>query len=602
MSEPLRSPEEILQQYWGYTAFREPQGAIIRSVLDGRDTLALMPTGGGKSLCFQVPTLTRPGMTVVISPLIALMNDQVKNLNDRRIRAVALTSELDTRQVDVALENCLAGMVSFLYLSPERLRTEMVRARLPRMPIRLIAVDEAHCISQWGYDFRPAYRLIREIRDGLPTVPVLALTASATPEVVEDIQEQLGFREEHVIRKSFARPNLSYRVWSTRDKYGAIQALLGKHSGSGVVYVRNRRKTQEITAFLKRRGIAAEYYHAGLDPAAKAACQDSWTRNETRVVVATNAFGMGIDKPDVRWVLHWEPADCIESYFQEAGRGGRDGQGSVSYVLYDERDGKELYERYVERLVTKQDVHRHYDALMNYLHLPLGSGQDQSFDLDIKDFARHYDFDLYAVYQTIELLEKDGIWHLSDRYRERSFLRVTVDHRTLYETRLRDRLVDRLIQLMLRSYPGITEDGAHIDENRLAARLQVSPAQIRSELEFGARENCWKYRGRPAADRLWMIIPRQHAKCLPWDRKALLELRKRKKERIRSMIGYLEGSDGCRSQALLSYFGETEAEACGKCDLCLGRSPLDESTLWGYLTGKTREWECGDGRISGEGR
>ncbi len=590
MPSNQKSPQEVLQEYWGYPNFREPQGAIIESVLSGRDTLALMPTGGGKSLCFQVPTLTRSGMTLVISPLIALMNDQVKNLNDRGIRAVALTSELDARQVDIALENCMSGAVPFLYLSPERLRTEIVRMRLPQMKITMIAVDEAHCISEWGYDFRPSYRLIREVRDALPNIPVLALTASATPEVVDDIQEQLDFKSPHVIRKSFGRPNLAYRVWPTRDKYGAVTALLKKHSGAGVIYVRNRRKTQEIASFLQRRGIPATYYHAGLDAMEKQSRQDSWTRNDTRVIVATNAFGMGIDKPDVRWVLHWEPADCIESYFQEAGRAGRDGNEAVSYVLYDQRDGQELHERYVERLVTEREVHRHYEALMNYLHLPIGSGADQSYDIDLKEFSKHYDFDLYGVYQTIDLLEKDGFWHLSDGYKERSFLRITVDHRSLYETRLKNSLVDRLIQLLLRSHPGITEEGSHIDENRMAARLGVSTAAIRKELEIGNKEQRWEYKGRPEADRLWMMIPRQDTRHLPWNRKALSELRKRKEERIGSMIDYLESQEGCRNQLLLSYFGEKETEPCGKCDLCLKSEDLDETVLLDYLKAATREW------------
>lgn len=590
MSAPDKSPHEVLQEYWGYPDFREPQGEIINAVLSGRDTLALMPTGGGKSLCFQVPTLTKPGMTLVISPLIALMNDQVKNLNDRGIRSVALTSELDARQVDLALENCMSGAVPFLYLSPERLRTEIVKMRLPQMPIHLIAVDEAHCISEWGYDFRPSYRLIKEVRELLPKTPVLALTASATPEVVEDIQEQLDFDAKHVIRKSFGRPNLSYRVWLTRDKHGAILALLKKELGSGVVYVRNRRKTQEIAAFLHQRGISATYYHAGLSPEEKQARQDSWAKNETRVIVATNAFGMGIDKPDVRWVLHWEPADCIESYFQEAGRAGRDGEAAVSYVLYDKRDGDTLYERYVERLVTEKEVVRHYQALMNYLHLPIGSGQDQSFDIDLKEFSRHYDFDLYSVYQTIELLEKDGHWHLSDGYRERSFLQVTVDHRALYETRLSNRLMDRLIQLMLRSHPGITEEGAHIDENKMAARLGVSPGAIRKELEYGASEQKWEYRAKPAAERLWLTIPRQNPKHLPWNRKALADLRERKEERITSMIEYLESNDGCRGQILLSYFGEVTTEPCGNCDLCLSQEELDEIELLAFLKSQRRKW------------
>ena len=590
MSSIEKTPEQVLQEHWGYASFRSPQKEIISAVLNNEDTLALMPTGGGKSLCFQVPTLTRDGLTLVISPLIALMNDQVKALTVKGISAIALTSELDFKQVDLALENCMAGAISFLYLSPERLRSEIVRARLPQMPIRLIAVDEAHCISEWGYDFRPAYRLLVEVRQWLPKVPVLALTASATPEVVEDIQEQLSFFKKNVIRKSFGRENLAYRVWPTGDKFGAVLALLSHHPGSGVIYVRNRRKTQEIADFLRRRGIAASYYHAGLDAHDKEERQNQWTKNDLRVIVATNAFGMGIDKPDVRWVLHWEPADCVESYFQEAGRAGRDGQEAVSYVLYEERDGRELKERYLDRMVSAEDVHRHYDALMNFLHLGIGSGAEQAFDLDIKVFAKHYDFDLYGVYQTLDLLEKDGFWHVSDGYKERSFLQITADARQLYETRLQSELRDVLIQLLLRSYPGITEEGAHIDENRLAARLKTTPARIRKELQTGTQENWWLYRPRPTGDRLWMILARQPTKHLPWNKKALDDLRKRKTERIESMLAYLQKKDGCRNQSLLTYFGEKDVADCGKCDLCLQRANWNSKPFFDYLKEQPREW------------
>lgn len=590
MSSTIKTPEQVLEEFWGYPEFRPPQREIISAVLDGSDTLALMPTGGGKSLCFQVPTLTHPGLTLVISPLIALMNDQVKALKKKGISAVALTSELDFRQVDLALENCMAGAVSFLYLSPERLRSELVRARLPQMPIKLIAVDEAHCISEWGYDFRPAYRLLIEAREWLPGIPVLALTASATPEVVLDIQEQLKFSKQHVIRRSFGRPNLAYRVWQTKDKFGAVLALLKKHPGAGIIYVRNRRKTQEIADYLTRREITAAYYHAGLDAQEKELRQDGWTSNNLRVIVATNAFGMGIDKPDVRWVLHWEPADCIESYFQEAGRAGRDEKEAVSYVFYDPRDGVELRERYIERMVTAEDVYRHYDALMNFLHLGIGSGADQAFDFDIKQFAKHYDFDLYGVYQTLDLLEKDGFWHLSDGYKERSFLHITANARQLYETRLTSQIRDVLIQLLLRSYPGITEEGAHIDENSLAARLKTNPTAIRKELENGTSENWWVYRPRPAGDRLWMTLARQPSKYLPWNRKALTDLRARKEERIQSMIDYLEQSSGCRNQALLSYFGEGDTPECGKCDLCLSRAEWNPKEMDAIIERGVTEW------------
>ncbi|MCB0586106.1 MAG: ATP-dependent DNA helicase RecQ, partial [Phaeodactylibacter sp.] len=408
------SPLEILKKYWGYDGFRPLQEDIIRSVLEGKDTLALMPTGGGKSICYQVPALCREGICIVVSPLIALMKDQVENLKQRNIPAEAIYSGMHYRDIDRILDNCVYGNIKLLYLSPERLTTELARVRIQKMKASLLAVDEAHCVSQWGYDFRPPYLQIAEMREVLPGVPILALTATATPEVARDIQEKLAFRQENLLQKSFERPNLSYSVLHEEDKLKKLAEILHRVPGSGIVYVRSRRRTKEIARYLQRQKIRADFYHAGLDTEERSRKQEEWMNNKSRVVVSTNAFGMGIDKPDVRVVVHMELPDSLEAYFQEAGRAGRDGRKSYAVLLYNDSDRQNLERRFEQSFPGLKEVQRVYRALGSYFQLATGSGEGQSFDFEIVEFARNFQIKIVQAYSCLKILEQAGWIVLTD--------------------------------------------------------------------------------------------------------------------------------------------------------------------------------------------
>lgn len=398
----------ILAKYWGYHSFRPLQEEIITSVLQGNDTLALLPTGGGKSVCFQVPALVQEGVCIVISPLIALMKDQVDNLQKKGISAIAITSAMHKREIDIAFDNCVYGNIKFLYLSPERLITPIAQARIQKMKVSLIAVDEAHCISQWGYDFRPSYLEIAKLRELQPKVPVLALTATATPEVVKDIQEKLRFKKANVLQKSFERKNLAYVVIGEEDKLSRLLKVVNNVGGTGVVYVRNRKKTQEVAAFLQKNKIPADFYHAGLTPGERSQKQDSWIKNKTRVIVATNAFGMGIDKPDVRFVVHLDLPDSLEAYFQEAGRAGRDEGKAYAVMLYNEADINDLKSNVEMSFPSVEEIRQTYQALANYYQLAVGSGEGAAFDFDISELCRNYKLEPVTVFNSIRFLEKEG--------------------------------------------------------------------------------------------------------------------------------------------------------------------------------------------------
>ena len=408
------SPNDILKQYWGFDSFRPLQEDIIQSVLDGKDTLALLPTGGGKSICFQVPALVKEGICIVISPLIALMKDQVYNLQKRGIAAVAIFSGMHYKDIDRILDNCIYGNTKLLYLSPERLTSDLVRERIKKMKVSLIAVDEAHCISQWGYDFRPPYLQIAEIREYLPKVPIMALTATATPEVVKDIQEKLEFKRGEVFQQSFLRENLAYVVLEEEGKMEKLFKVLTGVRGSGLVYVRNRRKTKEIAMFLKKYRITADYYHAGLTNEERSQKQEAWINDKIRIIVATNAFGMGIDKPDVRVVVHMDLPDSLEAYFQEAGRAGRDGQKSYAVLLYNQGDKLDLERRFELSFPPLKEVRLTYQALGSYLQLAVGSGEGESYDFDLVEFSRVYGFSTVKTFNCLKVLERAGWIALSE--------------------------------------------------------------------------------------------------------------------------------------------------------------------------------------------
>lgn len=564
-------PIDILRNYWGYDSFRPLQEEIIESVLAGKDTLALMPTGGGKSICFQAPALAQEGICIVISPLIALMKDQVQQLQNRNIPAVAVHSGMRYRDIDRLLDNCVYGDTKLLYLSPERLSTELAQERIKRMKVSLIAVDEAHCISQWGYDFRPAYLEIAEAREWLPDVPVLALTATATPEVVTDIQEKLEFRAPNVLQKSFARKNLAYVVLHEEGKEEKLVDILRKVPGSGIVYVRSRRKTKEIALMLRRRGIRADFYHAGLSPQERAEKQDAWVGNQTRIIVSTNAFGMGIDKPDVRTVVHLELPDSLEAYFQEAGRAGRDGQRAYATLLYNDYDRRNLERRFELSYPPMSEIRRVYRALGSYYQLATGSGQGQSFNFDIVDFTQNFQLDIVTTFNALQILEQAGWIALTDAVFQPAGLRIKVSKDELYDYQLRNPKMDKVLKAVLRTYHGAFSNYLNLREAQLARFLKISDAELRQSFLKMKQDNIIDYQPQSDEPQLIFLQERVDPDNLAIDQQLYVFRKNRHLERIKAAIRYAE-TPVCRSQQLLAYFGESDAPPCGICDVCTGRN------------------------------
>ena len=593
---------EALKTYFGYDDFRPLQAEIVQSVLDGRDTLALMPTGGGKSLCFQVPTMAMNGLCLVITPLIALMKDQVENLRRRDIRAAAIYTGMSYEQQKTALDNCMWGPYHFLYVSPERLESEEFRERLSRLPISLIAVDEAHCISQWGYDFRPSYLKIAEIRDlvarkacgledaslqngsiaaySLKTglVPILALTATATPEVVDDIQERLAFREKNVLRKSFARPNISYVVRESNKKADEIVHILNRVSGSAIVYVRNRQRAQELAAYLQEKGISADFYHAGLSSKERSEKQEAWKKfrershgelqdgskaayrleakgEETRVIVATNAFGMGIDKPDVRVVIHHDLPDTIEAYFQEAGRAGRDEQKAFAVLLYDPSDKTKARKRIADNYPEEQMLHDVYHKTCNYLGVGADSGQGATFFIDMFDLCKKMHLPVFPTYSALHLLSQMGYFSFDEEQEIQPRVRLRVSRRELEEYRLNE-AQNELLEHLMREYTGIFTDLQYV--HKLDDKHQ--------ELVALAQRRIIDYVPRTKANVLRLTVNRQAQIRIPQD--FYHERKNHYANKLKAMVEYAENKHYCRSQVLLSYFGENDAPTCGTCDIC----------------------------------
>lgn len=571
------TPSEVLQFYWGYDSFRPLQEDIIQSVLDGRDTLALLPTGGGKSICFQVPALVQDGLCLVISPLIALMKDQVENLKKREIAAEAIYSGMHYRDIDRILDNAVYGGLKFLYVSPERLTTELMQERLKKMPVSLLAVDEAHCVSQWGYDFRPPYLQIAETRELLPKVPVLALTATATPPVVKDIQEKLGFKNGRVWQKSFARENLAYVVLQEEGKEKKLVEILQKTRGSAIVYVRSRRRTKELATWLHKHRIHADYYHAGLLQDTRTAKQDAWMNNKIRVIVSTNAFGMGIDKADVRIVVHMDLPDSLEAYFQEAGRAGRDGKKSFAVLLYNQNDRQTLERNFESAFPDMSELRRVYRALGSYFQLAIGGGQGDSFNFDLIDFTKTYQLDIMKTYSCLQMLEQAGWIMLSDAVYIPSSLRIKVSKDELYDYQLRNPKMERVLKTILRTYQGAMQYDIHLREKQLARFLAMPQQQLRQALEHLQKAGIINYSPQREDPQLIFLQERVDADNLAIDQ-ALYNFRKqRQRERIQSTIRYAETAV-CRSQQLLAYFGEEDAPQCGICDVCLGRTKAEVNT------------------------
>ncbi|MGB3545943.1 MAG: ATP-dependent DNA helicase RecQ [Saprospiraceae bacterium] len=567
----MSTPLEILVHYWKYPAFRPMQAEIVQSVLDGKDTLSLLPTGGGKSICFQVPALAREGVCLVISPLIALMKDQVSQLRKRGIVAEAIYSGMAKRDIDRVLDNCVYGNTKLLYLSPERLLSDLAKARIAKMPISMIAVDEAHCISQWGYDFRPPYLRIAEIRELHPDKPVIALTATATPEVVRDIQEHLGFRRGHeFFQQSFERKNLAYVVRHVEAKEPQLLHILSKVPGSSVVYARSRRGTKEVALLLQRSGIKADFYHAGLEPDQRDARQEAWISGKLRVIVATNAFGMGIDKPDVRTVIHLEPPDSPEAYFQEAGRAGRDGLDAYAILLTHPRDAVKLQRNFERAFPPVETIRRVYRALGSYLQLAVGSGRDESYEFEIAPFSKTYRLEPVETYYCLRALEQDGYLALSEAVYTPATLQVIGTKDELYDYQLRHRDLDLILKAILRQYQGAFTGHIRLKEGNLANFLKISRDKLRAALQQLHADKIIDY--RPATDlpQVTFLRERIDADNLDLDRKLYRFRRERAEHRLQVMVRYTS-SEECRSRQLLAYFGEPDAPPCGRCDACLDR-------------------------------
>ncbi|HHL51772.1 MAG TPA: RecQ family ATP-dependent DNA helicase [Flammeovirgaceae bacterium] len=565
----MSGAHQVLQQVFGYECFRPGQEEIINSVLAGKDTFALLPTGGGKSLCYQVPALIFEGLTLVVTPLISLMLDQVEALRARGVRAYALHSGLDHRQQQVVLDNCAFGDVKLLYCAPERLASDEFRARLPHLNVRFLAVDEAHCVSEWGHDFRPSYLLIKEVRQELGEVPMLALTATATPQIEQEVIDLLGMQEPAVFRTSFSRSNLVLVVRQVEDKEARLAEILQKVTGSAIVYVSSRRKARDLAVWLqKHKQIAATFYHAGLKAAEREARQQQWKSDRVRVMVATNAFGMGIDKHDVRLVVHVDVPASLEAYYQEAGRAGRDGQRAYAVLLHHPRDDKSLQQRFELAHPDVPYLRHVYQCLANYYKLAVGSGYFQSFDIDLSDFAKRYKLQAVKAYSALKRLEEEGLISLSEGLHLPSVLKINLQKQALYEFQVKHARYDDFIKGILRLYGGrLFAEFVKIDEQRLSHFLKSEEKQVRDYLSRLHNIRVVTYIPQTDSPKITYLTPRVHADQLFLNTKRLNMLRQAAADRLQAVQDYLT-TKTCRMQHILQYFGE-KAEACGRCDRCL---------------------------------
>ncbi|MEZ5013336.1 MAG: ATP-dependent DNA helicase RecQ [Chitinophagales bacterium] len=569
----MQDIHEILKKYWKYDSFRKQQEDIIRNVLSGKDTLALLPTGGGKSICFQVPAMAMDGLCLVISPLVALMKDQVEHLHAIGIEAYALYSGMSKREVDRIVDNCSFGSGKFLYVSPERLETPVFKERLKKMRISLIAVDEAHCISQWGYDFRPPYLRIAAIRSLFPDVPVIALTATATEKVCADICAKLEFTDHTIYRSSFARDNITFIVRENEDKEGKLLEILRKTQGSGIVYVRNRRNTREIADFLNRHHIPADYYHAGLDQLLRHKKQENWIQNKVRIMVCTNAFGMGIDKPDVRVVVHLQLPESLEALYQEAGRAGRDGKRSYAALLYHALDVRQLFKQPEIQFPEPAFIKNVYRQLGNYFQLAIGAGAGETFDFDIGDFCVRFSLRPLETQHALRILEQDDHIYISDALNRSSTIYIPVDKETLYRYQIENKSMDPLIKMLLRLLPGIFDQHMSFREKELAFHLAVSDERVLEMLHFLDTQGIVEYAPVSHKPKLTFLHPRADDAALSLNIQRLDILRKAHIERLEAVKQYVTNDGSCRMQNLLAYFNEV-SEPCGNCDICLEKNKL----------------------------
>ena len=570
------SIESILERWWGYKEFRPMQREIIESVLQGRDTLALMPTGGDKSITYQVPALAMEGLCIVVTPLIALMKDQVDQLQRRGISAVAVHSGLDPRRIEIALDNCTYGDVKMLYIAPERLETEAFRVRLRRMNISLIAVDEAHCISQWGYDFRPSYLNIAEVREFAPNAPMLALTASATELVARDIMRHLRFGKEHILRSSFARPNLSYVVRDSGDKYENLLRVINNVPGSGIVYMRTREGAEQLAEQLRKDGVNANFYHAGLPSMERALRQDEWREGKTRIIVATNAFGMGIDKADVRFVIHFSMCDSLEAYYQEAGRAGRDGRRSYAVLLSLERDSDSISKIFKAEFPPIADIKRVYELICNYLQVAIGDGAGASFIFNIYDFCHVVKLSSLTVINALKILEQNRLMTLIDEQDNPAKLMFTCSRDSLYKLNVGGNDMDTMLLTILRLYNGVFTHFRNIDELQIATHAKLSSERVHELLKMLWRMHVIRYIPATRSPMIYFDserLPQRDIYIAPETYRQRYDLAI---ERFNNMLRYTLSTDICRSRIIEEYFGEREAKDCGICDICLAKRKRNE--------------------------
>ena len=578
------NPAEILKEYWGYDSFRPRQEDIVNAALEGRDVLAILPTGGGKSVCFQVPAMMREGIAIVVTPLIALMKDQVQNLTDKGIKALCVNAGMSRREVELTLNNAAYGDFKFLYVSPERLGTQLFRNYLSEMNVSFIVVDEAHCISQWGYDFRPDYLQIGDIRQ-LVDAPVIALTATATPQVAEDVMERLGFEDKCLIKSGFERPNLSYIVRQTEDKLGQLLNICNSVAGTGIVYVRNRKKTEELAAFLASNGISSSFYHAGLGSDSRSDRQARWKDGNIRVMVCTNAFGMGIDKPDVRFVVHFDVPDSPEAYFQEAGRGGRDGRRSFAVLLWNSSDVKRMRQIATVSFPSLEYIEDIYHKVHIFYDIPYDSGVGRQLKFDLDEFCRKFKLQRASAYYAIVYIERTGHWTLSEDVDISTKVQVRVDRNDLYDMSLPDPKMAILLETLMRRYTGLFSYPVPIDEDFIASRIGVQVPELRQLLYKLSLEHIIRYVPCDHATVLYLHHDRLRPKNVDLDPARYDQLKASSMERMQKMIDYVSEDDVCRSAYLLEYFGQTETADCGTCDICRGKSSSKEVPLRDAIAG-----------------
>jgi len=570
--------QQILKKYWGFDSFRPLQDEVVKSIMDGRDTLALMPTGGGKSITFQVPALAMDGICLVVTPLVALMQDQVENLKSKGIKAMSIHSGMSRNEIDIAYDNAIYGGFKFLYISPERLSTELFQAKLIHLKVNLIAVDEAHCISQWGYDFRPSYLKISELRDLLPGIPLLALTATATSKVVLDIMEKLCFNTPNVLKKSFERSNIAYVVRQCEDKEQQMLNILKSVKGSAIVYVRNRKETRNLALLLNQNGIPAEFFHAGVEPEKKELRQKHWTQGLIRVMVSTNAFGMGIDKSDVRVVIHMDSPDSLEAYFQEAGRAGRDGRKAYSVFLWSKNDQRNLRRQVTQSFPEITEIKRVYEALGNFFQIAMGSGFQVSYDFNIQRFCDAYGFSSITVFNSLKILDRAGYITFNEVMNLPSRVHFLIQRDDLYKFQVANAELDGFIKILLRSYTGFFTEYVAVNEYLLGTRANMSHQQVYDFLKRLASLKVISYVPQKKSPMVTYAQSREETHRLVFTKEIYENRKVNYSERVEKVIEYASGVLKCRSQSLLSYFGQTTSKPCGHCDVCIDRKKQNLST------------------------